>query len=71
MTTIWLAYCSRSNAADFYFASNLDRRIDILPTLSFLFVSVVGSIILLSYRHPNTVSVPKRWFCGGPFRRGH
>ena len=54
VTTIWLAYCSRSNVADCEFASILDRRIDIIPALSFLYVTVVCSIVHLAYRHPDT-----------------
>ena len=57
MTTIWLAYCSRSNVADCEFASILDRRIDIIPALSFLDVTVVCSIVHLAYRHPDTQEI--------------
>ena len=57
VTTIWLAYCSRSNVADCEFASILDRRIDIIPALSFLYVSVVCSIIHLAHRHPDTHAI--------------
>ena len=35
-THIWLAYISRSNVAESSFAMLLDRRIDLIPTLSFL-----------------------------------
>ena len=54
VTTIWLAYCSRSSVADCEFASILDRRINIIPALSFLYVTVVCSIVDLAYRHPDT-----------------
>ena len=54
VTTIWSAYCSCSNVADFTFASILDRRIDIIPALSFLYVTVVCSIVHLAYRDSDT-----------------
>ena len=54
VTTIWLAYCSRSNAAACEFASILDRRIHIIPALSFLYVTVVCSIVHLAYCRPDT-----------------
>ena len=57
-TTIWLAYCSRKNATDSSFATLINRCIDLIPTLSFLFLSVVCPIIHLASRDPasNTIT---------------
>ena len=57
VTTIGLAYCSRSNVVNCEFASILDRCIDIIPALSFLYVSVVCSIIYLAHRQPDTHAI--------------
>ena len=53
-TYIWLAYISRSNVADTSFATLLDRRIDLIPTLSFLYLSFVCPILHLAVRDANT-----------------
>ena len=53
-THIWLAYISRSNIADSSFATLLDRRIDLIPTLSFPYLSVVCPILHLALRDANT-----------------
>ena len=41
-TTFWLAYQARSNVADVELATVLDRRIDLVPSLGFLWLSVVA-----------------------------
>ena len=46
-----MAYTSRSNVADAELATLLDRRIDLIPSLPFLFLSVVCPVIHLAYRH--------------------
>ena len=51
---MWLAYSSRSNVADVNFATLLDRRIDLIPALSFLYLSVVCPIMHLASRDPAT-----------------
>ena len=40
-TTVWLAYTSRSNVAHAELATLLDRRINLIPSLPFLFFSMV------------------------------
>ena len=50
-TTVWLAYASRSNMADAELATLLDRSIDLIPSLPFLFLSVVCLVKHLAYRH--------------------
>ena len=52
-THIWLAYISRSNVADSSFATLPDRRMDLIPTLSFLYLSVVCPILHLAVRDAN------------------
>ena len=52
-THIWLAYISRSNVADSSFATLVGRRIDLIPTLSFLYLSVVCPILHLAVRDAN------------------
>ena len=49
-TTVWVAYQSRSNVADVELATILDRRIDLVPALNFLWLSVVCPIIHLAHR---------------------
>ena len=49
-TTVWVAYESRSNVADVELAPILDRRIDLVPALNFLWLSVVCPIIHLAHR---------------------
>ena len=53
-THIWLAYISRSNVADSSFATLLDRRIDLIPTLSFLYLCVMCPILHFAVRVANT-----------------
>ena len=53
-TTFWLAYNARSNDADVELASVLDRRIDLVPSLGFLWLSVVCQIVHMGVRSPNT-----------------
>ena len=50
-TTGWLAYTSRSNGADAELTTLLNRRIDLIPSLPFLFFSIVCPVIHLAYRH--------------------
>ena len=50
-TTVLLAYTSRSNVADAELATLLNRRIDLIPSLPFFFLSVVCPVIHLAYRH--------------------
>ena len=50
-TTVWLAYTSRSNVADAELATLLDRRINLILSLPYLFLSVVCPVIHLAYRH--------------------
>ena len=49
-TMVWVAYESRSNVADVELATILDRRIDLVPALNFLWLSVVCPIIHLAHR---------------------
>ena len=53
-TTFWLAYNARSNIADVELASVLDRRIDSVPSLGFLWLSVVCQVVHMGVRFPNT-----------------
>ena len=53
-TTFWLAYNARSNVADVELASVLDRRIDLVPSLGFLWLSVVCQVVHMGVRSPNT-----------------
>ena len=53
-TTFWLAYNARSNVADGELASVLDRRIDLVPSLGFLWLSVVCQVVHMGVRSPNT-----------------
>ena len=57
LTTNWLAYSWRTNAADSSFATLIDRRIDLIPTISTLYLSVVCPIIHLAACDPasNTI----------------
>ena len=48
-TTVWVVYESRSNVADVEVASILDRRIDLVPTVNFLWLSVLCPIIHLAH----------------------
>ena len=50
-TTVWLAYASRSNVADPEVATILNRRIDLIRSLPFLFLSIVCPVIHVAYRH--------------------
>ena len=50
-TTVWLAYSSRSNVADAELATLLDRRIDLIPSLLSLYLSVVCPVIHLAHGH--------------------
>ena len=56
-TTVWLAYTSRSNVPGAELATLLDRRIDLIPSLPFLFLSVVCLVIHLGQRHHETLEV--------------
>ena len=56
-TILWLAYCSRANVADSGFATLLDRRIDLIPALSFLNLSVVCPIPHLAARNPTNDTI--------------
>ena len=49
-TTAWVAYESRSNVADVELATILDPRINLVPALNFLWLSVVCPIIHLAHR---------------------
>ena len=53
-TTSWPAYNARSNDADVELSSVLDRRIDLVPSLGFLWLSVVCQIVHMGVRSPNT-----------------
>ena len=53
-TTFWLAYNACSNVADVELASVLDRRIDLVPSLGFLWLSVVCPVVHMGLRSPNT-----------------
>ena len=53
-TTFWLAYNARSNVADVELASVLDRRIDLVPSLGFLWLSVLCQVVHMGVRSPNT-----------------
>ena len=53
-TTCWLAYNARSNVADVELTSVLDRRIDLVPSLGFLWLSVVCQVLHMGVRSPNT-----------------
>ena len=50
-TTVWLAYTSRSNVADAELGTLLDRRIDPIPSLPSLYLSIVCPVMHLAYRH--------------------
>ena len=52
---VWLAYCSRSNVADFGFASILDQHIDVIPVI--FYATVVCSIGQCAHRHPDSREV--------------
>ena len=56
-TNVWLAYVTRSNVADSSFATLLDRRIDLIPALSFLYLTVVCPIIHLASRDSTTNTI--------------
>ena len=49
-TMFWLAYPSRTNVADSELATILDRRIDLIPSLPYLNLSVVCPVIHLAQR---------------------
>ena len=53
-TTFWLAYQARSNVADVELATVLDRRIDLVPSLGFLWLSVVCQVIHMGIRAPDS-----------------
>ena len=53
-TTFWLAYQARSNVADVELATVLDRRIDLVPSLGFLWLSVVCQVIHMGTRTPDS-----------------
>ena len=57
-TTFWLAYQARTNVADVELAAVLDRRIDLVPSLSFLWLSVVCQVVHMGVRSPDTYNVP-------------
>ena len=56
-TTVWPAYNARSNVADVELAAMLDRRIDLVPTLAFLWLSVVCQVVHMGTRSPTTHDV--------------
>ena len=56
-TTFWLAYQARSNVADVELATVLDRRIDLVPSLGFLWLSVVCQVIHMGTRTPDSHDV--------------
>ena len=56
-TTFWLAYGARTNVADVELAAVLDRRIDLVPSLSFLWLSVVCQVVHMGLRSPDTYNV--------------
>ena len=56
-TTFWLAYQARTNVADVELAAVLDRRIDLVPSLSFLWFSVVCQVVHMGVRSPDTYNV--------------
>ena len=56
-TTFWLAYQARTNVADVELAAVLDRRIDLVPSLSFLWLSVVCQVVHMGVRSPDTYNV--------------
>ena len=51
VTRVWLAYMSRSNVADAELPTLLNRRIDLILSLPFLFLLTVCPVIHLAYRH--------------------
>ena len=53
-TTFWLAYQARNNVADVELATVLDRRIDLVPSLGFLWLSVVCQVIHMGTRTPDS-----------------
>ena len=53
-TTFWLAYNAHSNVADVKLASVLDRRIDLVPSLGFLWLSVVYPVVHMGVRSGST-----------------
>ena len=53
-TTFWLAYNARSNVADVELAAVLDRRIHLVPSLGFLWLSVVCQVVHMGVCSPNT-----------------
>ena len=53
-TTFWLAYNARSNVVDVELASVLHRRIDLLPSLGFLWLSVVCQVVHMGVHSQNT-----------------
>ena len=56
-TTFWLAYQARTNVADVELAAVLDRGIDLVPSLSFLWLSVVCQVVHMGVRSPDTYNV--------------
>ena len=52
--TIWLAYQARSNVADVDLATVLDRRIDLVPSFGFLWLSVVCQVIHMGTCTPDS-----------------
>ena len=56
-TKVWLAYVTRSNVADSSVATLLDRRIDLIPALSFVYLTVVCPIIHLASRDSTTNTI--------------
>ena len=53
-TTFWLAYQARSNVTNVELATVLDRRIDLVPSLGFLWLSVVCQVIHMGTRAPGS-----------------
>ena len=56
-TTIWLAYESRADVSDVELATILDRRIDLIPALGFLWLIVVCPIAHYATRHSNSEQI--------------
>ena len=56
-THVWMAYSSRTNVADVELATILDRRIDLIPVLNFLHLSVVCPVIHLAIRNATTFAI--------------
>ena len=56
-TTFRLAYQARTNVADVKLAAVFDRRIDLVPSLSYLWLSVVCEVVHMGVRSPDTQNV--------------